>query len=161
MFCPANAPGLFVTGRAGSHLNTMCHPPRGVTSVWVFGGSPCFSTSAAQTARPSGSSGFLGGSGSTAHTPERDPIGTPIIACGHWPHQLRIVASSVVASLNPRLVSGALFVGLTRKNRPAPSRVIERGVENVLLARVALRAGLQIVIFVCIGRRRRSGSGSP
>ena len=63
-------------------------------------------------ARPSGSSGFLGGSGSTAHTPDRDPIGTPIIARGQWFHQLRIVASSVVAAFNPSLMSGALFVGL-------------------------------------------------
>ena len=80
----------------------------------------------------------------------------------HADHRARPLAPPVTdrrlvgrCVLEPVLGERGLVRRLTRKNRPAPLRVIERGVENVLLARVALRAGLQIVIFVCIGRRRR------
>ena len=112
MFCPSSAPGLLVTGRAGSHLNTMCCPPRGVTSVWVAGRLAVLldkrrpDLAAVRLFRLSWVDRDRPPTRRTAPHRHADHRARP--RC----HQPRIVASSVVAAFKPPLTNGALFVGL-------------------------------------------------
>ena len=68
----------------------------------VSGISPCSATKPSKASLPSSPSI------SSTHTLFTSPVGRPIFAFGHSPHQPAIVSRSVLASLKPFLVSGDL-----------------------------------------------------